>query len=314
MVYKYKCVPCNYQTSLKQNFNRHCNTKKHKINTESKTCKICNKKYKGRSGLHQHITKVHTSLEYYENYNTIDTPEHDEKERKIELENKNKIDTNKQITENVKLDMDTLSNSESKDIGRLTNMVEKLINANQDLQEMVIKMANEPKIVNTIHNNKTYNIIAYLNEECGEAINMSDFLNNIDLTYNDIDRIWEEGYVDNVKKTFIGRLEKLEYNKRPIHCADKKRKQFYIKDSDKWTKEDENKVEECVNRFNTKQLKQLEKWKAENPNYKDCEKTFDTICKIQRTLLEMYKGVGLGCNRRMMGRIIRGMSKMEIRS
>ena len=277
---KYKCATCNYTTPFKQNYNRHCNSMRHKQKTEnSGLCKICNKMYKGRSGLRQHMLK-----------------EHDEDMNETNGENKMEMMI---VKKNVN------------DIDRLTNLVEKVIKENHELQEMVIKMANEPKVVNTINNNRTYNIIAYLNKECGDAINMSDFIDNLELSQDDIDRIWETGYVDNVSRTFIGRLKSMEYNKRPIHCTDKKRKQFYIREKNSWNRSSGGEIYSCINKFNTKQLKQLERWRELNPEYKSCEDTFEIMCKMQRTLLEMYGGGRK--KERMMSKIISVLSEIELR-
>ena len=109
----------------------------------------------------------------------------------------------------------------------LKSMFITLMNENKELQDKLVQLASAPKVVN---NNRTYNIINYLNTECKDAFNLSDFINQIEITFDDIKNIKEEGYVSSVKNTLIRSLNNVDINKRPIHCTDKKRKQFYVKE------------------------------------------------------------------------------------
>ena len=88
---------------------------------------------------------------------------------------------------------------------------------------------------NTINNH--FNIQNFLNEDCKDAINFSEFIENIKITFEDLEHQSEVGYVNGVSKLFIENLRDLGTHKRPIHCTDKKRKTLYIKENNEWDKE-----------------------------------------------------------------------------
>ena len=68
-------------------------------------------------------------------------------------------------------------------------------------------------------------------------------------------------------------MQNLDPNVRPIHCCDKKRLQFFVRDENKWQKDKENKkIDKSINDLSVKQIKQLREWEQENPNYMQDEK------------------------------------------
>ena len=59
MTNKYSCDICNYNTNIKQNYDKHLLTDKHINNNNNNIvckyeCKSCNKKYKSNTGLWKH--------------------------------------------------------------------------------------------------------------------------------------------------------------------------------------------------------------------------------------------------------------------
>jgi hypothetical protein len=97
---------------------------------------------------------------------------------------------------------------------------------------------NNSNNTNNSHN-KTFNLQIFLNETCKNAMNISDFLNSIELNLSDLEDVGELGYVDGISNIIINNLKKLDVTERPIHCTDVKRETLYIKDKDKWEKENE---------------------------------------------------------------------------
>ena len=94
---------------------------------------------------------------------------------------------------------------------------------------------------NTNCNNKTFNLQVFLNETCKDAMNITDFVDSIKLELSDLMKVGEVGYVEGISNIITSNLKALDITKRPVHCTDKKRDTIYIKDQDKWEK-DENKT------------------------------------------------------------------------
>lgn len=197
-------------------------------------------------------------------------------------------------------------------IDKLTSLVETLIYENKGLQDKLIEIAAEPKVIyGNNNNNKTVNIIQYLNTECKDALNLSDFIESIPIEFKDIEDVKHQGYLKSIENTFIKSLFDLEQDKRPIHCTDKKRKQFYIKDQDQWSKDNQQSKTRCsIDKVNTKQLAALQSWKEDHPLWNSDERLFDKICDIQRTLLSMYSSDK--SKQRMVNKIMSCLTELEV--
>jgi len=240
---KFNCLFCNYTCSNKFDYKKHLLTIKHKSkvvindnkNDNKFQCINCGKYYKFRSGLSRHkkkcsgITSKHNIIK---------------KSRKKVANNDNKIidNTLKSLTE-------TLSQQ--------GELIEKLINSQN---EMIPRLGN--------NNNNKISINVFLNEHCKEAISLKDFINNIKISLDDLKYTNEHGYVKGISNIFTKHLTDLEATQRPIHCSDKKRLQFYIKDSDKWEKDQQNKkLDNSIQELTKKQIIELKQWEAIHPNY-----------------------------------------------
>ena len=143
---------------------------------------------------------------------------------------------------------------------------------------------------NTQNNNNKFNINVYLNETCKDAINFSEFLENIEVSYQDLENNVQLGFVNGIAKIFTDNLKQLELHQRPIHCTDVKREVVYIKDNNVWTKQLNNdKLHYAVNVISSKGIKKLTMWKRENPEYQDVNSDFSNKCiDIQRATMAGY--------------------------
>lgn len=284
---EYICHSCNYKTSLLYNYQRHCNTTRHKEehneNKKRYSCDFCNRSYKFKQGLYKHMNEKH------------------EKESSLTEQH----EVTKDTTQLIPINKDTTT--------ELKDMFLQLMQENRDLQDKLIEITSEPKIIhnyNTQH--KTYNIINYLNTECKDALNLTEFIQQMEISFEDIENVKNIGYVSSVKNTFLQSLHNVDEKKRPIHCTDKKRKQFYIKEQDKWAKDvDQKHMRATIEKINNKQLKALETWKNENPNWNNDEYDFDKICDIQRTLLSMYSSREK--KDKTVNKIIQQLTELDIR-
>ena len=222
------CEICNFKCKQNSDMIRHLSTAKHKRKFEEKdftvesknygaskmqSC-VCNKRFKTISGLWKH-------------------------QKKCEF---NKDSKNAIIDDNTKSNNGTLSNYE------LTNIVLDIVKSNQELQKQMIEVCKniQPNVSNTINqnninqtnsNNKTFNLQFFLNETCKDAININDFIKNIEIQLKEIENIGNNGYVSGITDIIVSRLKQLDVTKRPVHCTDLKRETLYIKDEDTWNKD-----------------------------------------------------------------------------
>lgn len=174
---------------------------------------------------------------------------------------------------------------------------QKYFSSNEDLIQTIIKENNEFKqllieqnmkmidiaknntvINNTTNNNTTnnnFNLQMFLNVQCKDALNISDFLDSLQVQIKDLEDTGRLGYVDGISKIFLNGLNDLNINSRPIHCSDLKRETIYIKDKDVWEKEnsDRDKLKLAIKTITAKNIKQIPLWQKENP---DC---FDSSSK-----------------------------------
>jgi hypothetical protein len=188
-------------------------------------------------------------------------------------------------------------------------IVNKLISENQELRKFILEQSSEhkkethelitktlecckPTTTNTtingnVSNTQKFNLNVFLNDQCKDAINFTDFVKNIEITYQDLENNAQLGFVNGISKIFLDNLKQLGINERPIHCTDVKRETMYIKDEDKWTKEtDDAKLQKAIQTVSYRSMGKLAEWKQENPEYKDCNSKFSQKClDIQKQTL-----------------------------
>jgi hypothetical protein len=240
---EYKCEACDYVTCKKSDYTKHLLTRKHtlQINTNGNSLNIrdfkceCGKIYKHQSSLWNHKKKC-TFIEEEKEKVEVNNPEVDAAKKLVQAEEKN----------------DQLMNV-------LTNMT-------QSIKNLESKFVNQPpQTTNNIVNN--FNLNVYLNETCKDALNLTDFVDSIQLQLKDLENMGKMGYVDGMSNLIITELNNLEKEKRPIHCSDLKRDILYIKDNDVWEK-DNSKVQDAVVKLEKKNFKQMPAWLEENPQAK----------------------------------------------
>jgi hypothetical protein len=118
---------------------------------------------------------------------------------------------------------------------------ELLIEQNKQMMEMAGKTGNNTNCHNTNSNNK-FNLNFFLNETCKDAITMNDFIQNMKVTVEDFINTGNLGFVDGISKVMVERMREMEMHTRPMHCTDLKRETIYIKDADKWEKDEDKRV------------------------------------------------------------------------
>jgi len=120
---------------------------------------------------------------------------------------------------------------------------------------------------NTNSHNKAFNLNFFLNETCKDAMNIMDFVDSIKLQLSDLERVGELGYIDGISNIIVKNLKELDVKKRPVHCTDKKRETMYVKDENKWEKDEENnKIRKAIKSVASKNQRLIPKFKEVHPD------------------------------------------------
>ena len=228
---KFDCEKCNFKCCKKSDWERHLLTLKHQkdyngLQTAPQmfVCSYCDNNYKHRQGLWKHINKCHQK-------NIIPQTNNDTIESNIVI--KQLIQQNDDFKHLI-LEQNKLFICQNQDIQK----------QNQELQQQILDVCKNGIIQNnTINtnnsNNKTFNLQVFLNEDCKDAMNISDFMSSIQLQLEELVSVGKLGFVEGISNIIIKNLKALDICKRPLHCTDLKRETVYIKDNGVWVKDDE---------------------------------------------------------------------------
>jgi len=122
----------------------------------------------------------------------------------------------------------------------------------------------------TNSHNKAFNLNFFLNETCKEAMNIGEFVDSLKIQLSDLEKVGEAGYIEGISNIIVKNLKELDITKRPVHCTDKKRETVYIKDDNKWEKdEDKSQMHKLIKKVASKNMKMFEKYREVHP---DCLK------------------------------------------
>jgi hypothetical protein len=254
----FRCDICDFNTSKKCNYDNHLSTAKHiritnglqkpAINNNPGFECNCGKVYINRQGLYKH----------------------------------SKVCKYDQVTSN------TSSAAGTQLID--TTFVIDLIKKNQELQDLLIQqnmqlqeqskqhydlfnklVDREPVTINnTTNNNQKFNLNFFLNETCKDAMSIQEFIDNVKITFQDLLKIGDAGFVNGVSDIFVKQLRNLDITKRPLHCTDAKREIIYFKEEDSWNKDDKEntKIKGIIEKIEYKNVSALRDWCNENPDSK----------------------------------------------
>jgi hypothetical protein len=271
----YNCETCHVTTSSKKDYTKHLLTTKHNklisVNPEliaeipKYVCINCLKEYKSNVGLWKHkkvclIEKKHQEINNIIIENNITENTTENKDKVIELLTKENLD--------------------------FKNIIFEFMKNSSDMQKQLIdvcKNSNNTIISNNNNNNKTFNLQFFLNEQCKDAMNISDFANSFDLQLSDLETVGELGYVNGITKIMVDKLNAMDIYKRPIHCSDAKREIIYVKDENVWAKEkkDNPKLRQAIKNVSFRNMKLVYNWSNAYPESKDNQSRLnDTYMKL----------------------------------
>jgi len=292
---KFSCIKCNYSTCKKSSWNKHIKTKKHcrkvaqnvrkvakKVAHKKFSCEFCGKKYSHRTTLCTHKKTCNVKKEIEEIEEIEELEELKEKETEEEVKNlKSEISDLKSIMKDMILSQKDILGSQ------------KIMMVSQkERDEAIVKLAETKAITasQTVYNNcnnRNMTINVFLNEQCKDALNLTDWVQNIKVTLEDLEYTKDNGFVDGVTNIITKQLRDLKPTERPIHCSDKKRLQFYVKDNNEWTKDTNNKkLDETLRDVKLKLPKSLTEWEKMNPTYKNDPHLMDEWMNIMAGISE----------------------------
>jgi hypothetical protein len=265
------CKNCHFKCSKKGDWNRHILTQKHKNNisttddnglyVKKHICDFCEKEYTDRAGLWRHKKKC----------NDTNTPHQEINDKDLIMMI---INDNKELR--------NLLIEQSKEKDELKSI----------MLEVIKNGTHNTNSHNTITNNKTFNLQFFLNETCKDAMNIMEFVDSIKLQLSDLESVGKLGYVEGISNIITTNLKALDVSQRPVHCTDKKREVIYVKDEDKWEKEDEEKqkIKKAIKRVVSKNQRLLPQFKEAHP---DCIKASSRYSdQYNKLIIESCGGSG----------------------
>ena len=304
---KYKCDICHIYTNNKKDIRNHLLTDKHQ-NRELETlqetlhpenshisqinikqvCKYCNKKYTSRSGLWKHQKKCKAKI--------------------------SKIEEPVGITTQMFYDLLKQNNEQTKQNQELTEL---MIEQNKEFKKQLIELSSKPTTTNNTNNttNNTtnnFNLQFFLNETCKDALNISDFISQLQVGIKDLEETGRLGYAEGISKIFINGLKQLEINQRPVHCSDAKRETIYIKDKNLWEKDNEEKTKltNAIRKVAHKNIEQISVWTEAHPEYMDYNSKYNE--KYMKLIGEAMPGATYAESDKNYRKIARNITKETI--
>ena len=267
VVHKYYCEKCDYGCSKKYSWEKHLSTLKHKtieqkeqfidpkvaevafLNSQKKFVCICGKEYSYKQSIWVHRKSCNVYIENKNNPTSIPTKSPEE-------------------------------------VAVLTQMVLEVVKSNNEFQKQMFDLMKNGNMggagTNYSHNhtnshNKTFNLQVFLNETCKDAMNITDFVNSLQIQLSDLEKVGKDGFVNGISSIIMKNLKALDYTQRPVHCSDQKRETMYVKDGNEWSKEDPDnqKLKKAIKQIAHKNICLIPQWKAKYPDciYADSKKS-----------------------------------------
>ena len=252
------CNNCNFVCSKQSNYDKHVSTLKHKIRTntneyeqknaekKSYDCQ-CRKSYKHASSLWNHKAKC----DFLQNNSDENHYENSNNQLQIAVEKP-----------------------------EITQIILELVRENKELKTMLveqhktmIELSQKPTITNNSNNthtnshNKQFNLNFFLNEQCKNAINLSEFVENVKLSLSELENVADMGYVDGVTQIFMNGLKDMDIYTRPLHCTDIKREIMHVRENNIWIKDtpEQAKIKSAIRRIAFRNIQQISEWNNQHP-------------------------------------------------
>jgi hypothetical protein len=307
----YWCNLCDYKCYKPKHYSQHLLTQKHirkqnalagnTMETQKKTptlyeCNKCNIAFKTRSGLWKHSHKC-----------VLLAPPQEKQPIEIHTGSVNSVDMLIQTQTTLILEL-VKQNQEFKQL--LMEQSNQMMEQNKTMIEVAknSNVNNTNNNTNTNSHNKTFNLQFFLNETCKNAMNMSDFIETIDVQMNELENIGHNGYVAGMTDIILSRIKDLDVSKRPVHCTDLKRETMYIKDHNEWNKDTTEKsyLRKAISMVSKKNCGKTMEWRERNPECLEIgSPKYDFCFKMMRNVLGDFEDVQI----KLDNKIIKNLAK-----
>lgn len=330
----FRCVPCNYNCKTQQNYTKHLSTRKHSVQNEEKPslyCRKCNYisssqyNYKKHLETQKHIStntdiSTNTNKTFYckkcnytcytqQNYiKHINTRKHlyNSKSAQYKCNKCNKQYVYESgLYKHMHLGCNKSIIDENNELRNTIIELSKGIQSPQPSQTIIQNNSNNNS------NNNTFNLQIFLNETCKDAVNLTEFIDNIKISLMDLETVGNKGFVKGISNIIIKNLSDMDETKRPVHCSDAKRETLYIKDNNAWEKDKDGtpKMVRAVKHISTKNIRQLGDWRDANPDFgNSASAVSDTYQSIIREVCDCDSDLEGGSE----AKIIKNISKSVV--
>ena len=290
------CHICDYKTSRKSSIDKHLKSKKHKEEIgrmalsgekglEVFKCK-CGNSYTHASSLSRHKRTCSVSTD-------------DENNKKmcnvvlglVQKQSELIGNLQHQVLELTKASITTAalnhSNNTNANNTNANNTNANNTNSNNNIKHKT--MGN----INNLNNCGNFNINIFLNEQCKDAINLSDFVKSLEITFENLKIVNQTGMEESVSALILKGLENMDVCKRPIHCTDQKRDVMYVKEEEKWEKDEGNdKLKSSIDDISRRHAYTLKKFKDLNPGIKVGHAMHDDFIQIMNRICTPMEDTG----------------------
>ena len=266
---EYFCERCDYRCSRKFLWDQHLATRKHQMETngnhytdlqtgtaQQHVCPDCGRGYKYRSGLWKHRQKCDQK------------PAGKSHELQPEQQDSDMKKLMQEVVQGLQRDAEVKN-----------EMLRQLREQQAIIKDMVPRIGS--------NNNTQFNINLFLNEQCRDAINMTEFLASLNIQVPDLLYTRDNGLAEGISSVFVSHLRRLDMSKRPIHCTDAKRETLYIKDNDEWERDLDNvRLRTAINDVAIKQRKAISDWEKDHPDWNLSETGREEYLMLVKSVME----------------------------
>jgi len=276
---KHPCKECNKTYGSLRNLQRHINVKHPEPDdsiepTFAYKCLLCEETYHTKAAAKNHSDCVanqaarkqrEVALKLQESFLNTRQRVNDARDQQLKLKESNL----KQGQLKLKLDKQRLLVKTEQQLNSAATSTALSLSCEKDiftqLKEIKQMMPTSAAVVNN-----NFNIQVFLNEKCDKAMNINEFIDNINITIQDMDLTYKHGLGESIKQHLITGLNEMKVEERPVHCSNIGACEMYVRDNDLWRKDSDNRrLKESIVKLGKNHINIIPEWEKANDSWKD---------------------------------------------